>query len=70
VNNIRAVVYGGNDSSPSWTFIDGNGATGLNKDSTKNALFPNLIVFNYRLYAAWEELDGSGIMQTRISIAQ
>ena len=55
---IRMAVYNGNDSSPKWTFVDGNGANGINKDATKLAEFPQLTVFKSGLYATWEESNG------------
>jgi predicted nucleic acid binding AN1-type Zn finger protein len=54
-SQIRVVVYNGNDSSPSWTFVDGNGPNGINKNTTQNILAPQLTVFGSKLYATWEE---------------
>jgi len=54
-SQIRVAVYNGNDSSPSWTFVDGNGPNGINKDTTQNAVAPQLTVFGSKLYATWEE---------------
>ena len=63
---IRVVVYNGNDASPSWSFVDGNGATGINKDTSKFAYAPQLTVFNSTLYATWEEQ--SSVIQTRVAV--
>ena len=41
-----------------WSFIDGNGATGLNFDTSRNATSPHLAEFNSKLYAIW--LEGTG----------
>lgn len=38
-----------------WNFEDGNGANGINKDSTKWASYPQLINYNNELYATWQE---------------
>jgi hypothetical protein len=59
VNQIRAAVYNGNDGAPSWTFVDGNGTNGINKDATKDASVPHLTVFNAKLYAIWSESNGA-----------
>jgi hypothetical protein len=69
INNyqIRTLVYNGNDSSPAWNFLDGNGVTGINKDVTKNASFPNLSVFGSELYVFWGELYG-GFSQIRAAL--
>ncbi len=52
---VRVAVYNGNDSAPSWSFVDGNAATGLNKDTTKLAYEPRPAVFNSKLYLTWRE---------------
>ncbi len=31
-SQIRMAVFDGNDSSPSWTYLDGGAVTGINKD--------------------------------------
>ena len=59
---IRVVVYNGNDSSPAWNFVDGNGASGINKDPGNDAERPKLTVFDTlydsKLYATWQEKNG------------
>jgi hypothetical protein len=35
--------------------VDGNGTSGINKDATKDAVDPQLTVFNAKLYAIWHE---------------
>ena len=55
---IWIAVYNGNDSAPSWSFVDSLGS-GLNKDSARNAVSPHLAVFNSKLYAAWKEHNGT-----------
>ncbi len=66
---IRVAAYNGNDSSPSWSFSDGNGVNGINKDVTKAALEPQLGVFNSKLYATWREINGAAY-QIRAAVAQ
>lgn len=66
-NQIRVAVYNGTDSSPTWTFVDGNSTSGINKDSTKNAAKPQLTAFNSKLYAIWNEENGS-IRQIRVAV--
>lgn len=68
VNQIRLVVYNGNDSSPSWSFVDGNAVTGLNYNSSRDARYPTLISFNSKLYAAWAEHNGANKMQIRVAV--
>ena len=54
---IRAAVYNGNDSAPSWSSIDGGGASGMNFNASKHAFSPVLITFNSKLYATWNEAN-------------
>ena len=49
------VVYNGNDSSPAWNFVDGDGANGINKDIGNDAERSQLTVFDSELYATWQE---------------
>lgn len=67
-NQIRVAVYNGNDSAPSWTFVDGNGSDGLNKNTAYDAVSPNLAVFNSKLYITWTESNSSGIYQMRFGL--
>jgi hypothetical protein len=67
VNQIRVAVYNGNDGSPAWTFVDGNGTNGINKDTTKNANVPQLTVFSNELYSTWEEDNGT-VNQIRVAV--
>jgi hypothetical protein len=59
-SQIRAAVYNGNDAHPSWTFVDGNGANGLNIHPQDNAANPALAVYGEVLYASWKEQLGPG----------
>lgn len=60
---LRAKKYDGT----SWTFVDGGGANGLNKDNGQSALFPEAIVVNGEIYLVWyEENDGNGNYQIRV----
>lgn len=68
-NQIRIAVYNGNDLSPAWNFVDGNGVNGINKNSTQNGDIPQLISFNNKLYTTWMEQDEvNGIFQIRIAV--
>jgi hypothetical protein len=69
IAQIRVVVYNGNDASPNWTFIDGNGATGINKDVSQQAFFPQLTVFNSKLYSTWNENNGTA-SQIRVVVGR
>lgn len=57
---VRVAVYNGDDSAPAWSFVDGNGATGINWDTTHHAQFASLIASDGKLYATWEEFGGTG----------
>ncbi len=63
-NQIRVKVYDGS----SWSFADGGGATGLNKDTSKSASYVSLIVFDSKLYAAWQEPDSLSKEQIRVKV--
>lgn len=67
-SQIRVAVYNGNDSSPSWSFIDGNGADGINKDTTKDAYYSHFGTLNDKLYAIWCEQNAGGVLQTRVVV--
>ncbi len=73
LDQIRASVYNGNDSSPSWQRVDGGGAIGLNRDPARQAYKPKVISFNSKLYIAWSEVNvawalGGGPPQIRSSV--
>jgi hypothetical protein len=67
-SQIRVAVYNQNDSSPSWTFVDGNGATGLNYNANQWAQHPVLQSHNSKLYLAWSESDNSSNYQIRAAV--
>jgi hypothetical protein len=67
-NQIRMAVYNGNDGAPAWSFVDGNGANGINKNTARNAWYPQLTVFNSKLYATWQEWNASSIGQIRMLV--
>ena len=64
-DQTRVAVYNGNDSSPAWTFVDGNGVNGLNLDPSDAAVTPRLVAAGSRLYATWRE--NSGVYQVRVA---
>lgn len=68
LNQIRVAVYNSNDSAPSWSFVDGNAATGINKDTSKAAYNPQLTVFNSKLYAAWHEDNAALAKAIRVAV--
>lgn len=65
---IRCRVYNGNDLSPTWTFVDGNAATGLNKLVTEHSDQPVPIVFSSKLYLFWIENNTSAVSQLRVRV--
>lgn len=62
----RVAVYGGNDSAPLWTFVDGNQANGLNFNPAKPADFSHWIVHKAKLFGIWQELNTNGFFQIRV----
>jgi hypothetical protein len=63
INQMRVATYNGDDSSPTWSFVDGGGTYGINKAVSSNAIQPTMAILNGQLYAAWKEVislfDGS-----------
>ncbi|MDA8099074.1 MAG: Ig-like domain-containing protein [Nitrospiraceae bacterium] len=64
IDQIRIKVY--NDSTATWSFIDGGGANGVNADGTKNAAYPSLAFMGNTLYASWAE-QGASVNQIRVA---
>ena len=66
---IRVAVYNGNDSNPSWNFIDGGSTSGINYDKQFGSFHPHLAVINNTLHATWHEQgnDGGQIRVARYS---
>ncbi len=65
---IRVAVYNSLDSSPSWAFVDGNQPTGINKINVRDAITPQLTVYNGKLYAIWDEVNIAGQHQIRVAV--
>ncbi|MBT7887489.1 MAG: fibronectin type III domain-containing protein [Deltaproteobacteria bacterium] len=55
------------DNTSSWSFKDGDGSNGINKSTSQNAASPHMIVFNSKLYTAWQESNGT---KTQIRVAE
>ncbi len=68
VYQTRVAVYNGDDSSPSWSFVDGNGADGINFNTSKSSNRPKLAVANSKLYALWAEMNTGDIQQVRVAV--
>ena len=51
-HQIRVVQW---DGSSTWTFVDGDGENGLNKDSTNVAITPRAVIYNSKLYLSYME---------------
>lgn len=64
---LRMAVYNGNDDAPSWSFVDGNGSSGINKDPAQNTTGPRLNAFNNKLYMTWYEHNGTSY-QIRVAV--
>lgn len=66
---IRVAEYGGDDANPSWTFVDGGGVNGLNRDPARFGYQPQLAALNSKLYVIWEEdLVGAISGKIRVSV--
>ena len=50
-DQIRMKRYNGS----SWTMIDGNNTTGINRNPTRQANSPRFAVYRTRIYATWSE---------------
>ena len=56
VDLLQVAVYGGDDSSPGWTLLDGNsGSKGLNYSNSHSASDPQMHEFSNKLYLTWTE---------------
>jgi len=62
-SQIRVARY---NNSSSWTFVDGNGSTGINKATGKNATYPTMAVLSTKLYLAWSETNADNRTQIRV----
>ena len=68
VQQIRIAEYNGNDGSPSWTFVDGNGSYGLNYNAIYSATTPVMAYFGGNLYAAWSEATSGTNRHIRVAL--
>ena len=62
-SQIRVAKF---DNSSSWSFVDGNSSTGINKATGKNATEPAMAVLNNKLYIAWSETNADNRTQIRV----
>ncbi len=62
-SQIRVAKF---DNSTSWSFVDGNSSTGINKATGKNATEPAMAVLNNKLYIAWSETNADNRTQIRV----
>ena len=62
-SQIRVARY---NNSSSWTFVDGNASTGINKTTSKNATDPSMAVLSTKLYLAWSETTADNRTQIRV----
>jgi len=56
VNQIRVKKYEGGKT---WTSLDGEGQTGLNRNGANGAAFPAMAAFKGSLYVTWAESNGT-----------
>ena len=50
-------------SEGSWTFVDGDGVSGINRVAAANGVDPRLVEYNSKLYAFWAEPHGTYAVQ-------
>ena len=62
-SQIRVARY---NNSSSWTFVDDNASTGINKTTGKNATDPAMAVLSNKLYIAWSETNADNRTQIRV----
>ena len=62
-SQIRVAKF---DNSSSWTFVDGNSSTGINKATGKNATDPTMAVLSTKLYLSWSETNADNRTQIRV----
>jgi len=62
-SQIRVAKF---DNSSSWTFVDGNSSTGINKATGKNATDPAMAVLSSKLYLSWSETNADNRTQIRV----
>ena len=62
-SQIRVAKF---DNSSSWTFVDGNSSTGINKATSKNATDPAMVVLSSKLYLSWSETNADNRTQIRV----
>ena len=62
-SQIRVAKF---DNSSSWTFVDGNASTGINKTTGKDATDPAMAVLSNKLYIAWSETNADNRTQIRV----
>jgi hypothetical protein len=65
--HLRAKSFNGDDSSPTWTTVDGGASSGWNYSASRDARLPFPISFNDKLYITWIETDGSNF-HTRVGM--
>ena len=54
------------DDNSSWTIVDNNSNTGINKAPGKNATYPTMAVLSTKLYLAWSETNADNRTQIRV----
>jgi len=70
IPHIRVASFNGNDGAPGWTYVDGNGGNGLNRQATRPAASPFLVSIANRLYAIWAESSTAAATPRQIRISR
>ncbi len=66
--NLRVAVYNNDDNAPTWSWVDGNGAYGINKNNAQDAYAPQFAVLGSKLYITWLESNASNVRQVRVAV--
>ncbi|MBU2644016.1 Ig-like domain-containing protein [bacterium] len=65
----RITLFNGDDHSPTWDFVDGNGLYGINFDTGESVQTPLAVVHQGTLFAVWSEWNGTAT-QIRLAVGQ
>lgn len=57
IPQVRVAEFAGAAAVAPWVFVDGDGAVGLNVDTSKAASEPHLVACRSKLYVLWSEED-------------
>jgi hypothetical protein len=59
---LLGLFQGPVQAAATWSFVDGGAATGINYNTSNNAVNPVMAVYNNELYVVWTENNGSATL--------